>query len=193
MRVLNSRVNMDSFFEKVHRNNSLLMLDYDGTLAPLVKERMQAFPYQGVADRLYAVIMQKTTHLVIVSGRSLSDLELLLSPSISCEIWGSHGLERKLPSGERNSLPMDSKLTTALNQAAEICKKHTSSDRCEIKPYAVALHLRGEDEKKKSHIKREVQKEWENLIANYDLEIHSFDEGIELRPKGKNKGRVVNE
>src|ERR1700722_7606888 len=108
MKVLNNDININKFFEKVS-SGSLLMLDYDGTLAPLVKGRMKAYSYSGVKDGLAALMGLTKNRTVIVSGRSLSDLETLLDmPGL--ELWGSHGLERKIPNGKKTQAQVDEKL-----------------------------------------------------------------------------------
>jgi len=45
---------------------SLLLLDYDGTLAPFHKDRDQAFPYPGVAELLHEIIRDGHTRVVII-------------------------------------------------------------------------------------------------------------------------------
>ncbi|HDZ13016.1 MAG TPA: hypothetical protein ENH53_12490 [Bacteroidetes bacterium] len=56
----------------------LLMLDYDGTLAPFRIEREQAVPYSGVREILNRLILSKQTQVVIISGRAIADLIPLL-------------------------------------------------------------------------------------------------------------------
>jgi trehalose-phosphatase len=53
----------------------------------------------------------------------------------------------------------------------------------------VALHWRGREEKMAQEQSSKVLKKWESLSTL--LEVHKFDNGIELRPKGINKGEAV--
>jgi trehalose 6-phosphate phosphatase len=192
MKVLNKDVNLNEFFHKIRRG-SLLMLDYDGTMAPFVKERMQAYPYPGVKERLLSLMELKNTRIVIVSGRSLSDLEILLDRPSGLELWGSHGLERKLPNGKNVHVQAESKRLEGLKRGIKICQDHADPEYCEVKPYAVAFHWRGMDRAKASQVKASIERLWEQISLNYDLEIHPFDGGLELRPKGRNKGNVIQE
>ena len=73
---------------------SLLMLDYDGTLAPFHNDRFAARAYPGVEDRLATLSAAPRVRLVLVSGRSAYELHDLLPPGIRAEIWGSHGREQ---------------------------------------------------------------------------------------------------
>ena len=59
-----------SFFAQVSSaTDRVLMLDYDGTLAPFSTVREQAHPYGHVRDLLSRIRTRCNTRLVIVSGR----------------------------------------------------------------------------------------------------------------------------
>jgi trehalose 6-phosphate phosphatase len=192
MTVLNTAVNLHDFFEGV-RKGSLLILDYDGTLAPFVQERMQAYPYPGVKERLSSLKKSKKSRTIIVSGRSLSDLEVLLDFLPGLELWGSHGLERKLPDGKKIAAIVDDELRNRIKQGIKDCHEIADSEYCEEKPYGVALHWRGMKQSEMMQLKKSIQHLWEPLLSNGDLEIHPFDGGLELRPNEKNKGNVIRE
>lgn len=192
MKLLNPHVDLDVFFKRV-KKQSFLLLDYDGTLARLVIDRTKAVPYRGVKERLTTLAELKNTRVIIVSGRKLEEVEKLLDVPHHLEIWGSHGLERKLPNGQLTFEILPQKMKDALTQGKIICETYTSSIHCEIKPFAVACHFRGMKIDEKERIFQQVKKEWEKICLNADLEVHQFDEGIELRPKGKNKGDVINQ
>jgi trehalose 6-phosphate phosphatase len=192
VKILRNAIDIGNFFERV-RTTSLLMLDYDGTLAPLVKERMQAFPYPGVKDRLFALLSLKKARTAIISGRRLSDLEELLDFHRGLELWGSHGLERKLPDGRMICAKINAKIQKGLEDGKRACLEHVDLEHCEIKPYGIALHWRGMNEVQKSQTAVAIQPLWEQIAAVYGLELHHFDDGLELRCKEKNKGDAVHE
>ncbi len=191
MKILNQKIDLLDFFHKVHTGPSLLMLDYDGTLAPFVNDRMQAYPYRGVIERLNALIDQANTLVVIVSGRSLADLESLLVVNFPLELWGSHGLERKLPNGKRVQIQLAAHTQEGLRQGIDICTESGLWEWCEKKPYSIALHWRGQNQLKNSDAITLIEQYWGEICTIFALEIHKFDGGIELRPKGKNKSDVV--
>jgi trehalose 6-phosphate phosphatase len=192
MKMLNSNLNLNEFFRTLHGKESLLMLDYDGTLAPFAKDRMHAHPYPGVKDLLSALLELKKCRTVIVSGRRLKELEVLIDIPLNLELWGSHGLERKLSNGLKMYTPISSKRRIGLEKGINICKENIKADYCEVKPYAVAIHWRGLEEKEKAQMIRQVEP-WNQICKDYDFEIHPFDGGVELRPRGRNKGDVVRE
>lgn len=190
MKILNQQFNLDDFFNNIHKG-SLLMMDYDGTLAPLKKERMQAYPFKGIKERLFSLSALKNTKTIIVSGRKLSELEILLSEHKHLELWGSHGLERKLSNGKKIQFSLNKDMSKGLKIGKEICKENTSKKNYELKPYAIALHWRGLDENEKNKIKSTIEKMWKLDCVNYGLDVFPFDGGIELRPINQNKGNVV--
>jgi len=67
----------------------LLFLDYDGTLAPIVDDPMQAFPHPEVPDLLRE--LDKKYPLWIVTGRNLNDLSVLLG--VPLQGIGLHGAQ----------------------------------------------------------------------------------------------------
>ena len=74
---------------------SLLLLDYDGTLAPFSEQRHQAFPYPGIPSLLEEIVCGGRTRVVIVSGRDTSETIRLLGIEPIPEVWGLHGLQRR--------------------------------------------------------------------------------------------------
>lgn len=77
--------------------NLILLLDYDGTLAPIVARPFQARLPAGVRAVLRRLAGSPRVALGVVSGRELSQLEHLIRLKNICYV-GSHGLEWSLPS-----------------------------------------------------------------------------------------------
>jgi trehalose-phosphatase len=76
----------------------VLMLDYDGTLAPFCIDSQRAVPYVRIPDLLRRLTEETDTRVIIVSGRCAQSTERLLGmPGL--EIWGCHGLERLRTNG----------------------------------------------------------------------------------------------
>lgn len=75
---------------------SLVALDFDGTLAPLVDDptaARMAPSARAAVDRLAAAVEGTTTRLALVSGRNLSDLARCSEPPPGTYLVGSHGAE----------------------------------------------------------------------------------------------------
>ncbi|RME38226.1 MAG: trehalose-phosphatase [Deltaproteobacteria bacterium] len=168
----------------------LLMLDYDGTLAPFVADRNQAWPFPGVLPRLKALQGRDVCRLVIVTGRTVADMPRLLALDPLPEIWGCHGWERRLTDGRLLHPPLPDAWSSALNQAARI-DFGLPPDRVERKPFTVAVHWRGLDESLVRRSEPLVRDRFEDIAAAAGLELHAFDGGIELRCPGRTKGTAV--
>lgn len=194
MRLLNPKINLDEFFNHLERTSeSVLIIDFDGTLAPFSSDRMKVEIYPQIKPVLQQLIHNEKSRIILASGRALEDLKIVFPFYDAIEIWGSHGLERKKRNGEIESHYFkDQKFEDILNRAKKVCENECKvMGSCEHKPYGLALHWRGLESDQQEKIKERVQLEWEKLIQNSIFEIHHFDGGIEIRPSGKNKGHAV--
>src|SRR3989344_898282 len=101
MHTLDPSFNPDVFFARERAETSrVLMLDYDGTLAPFHVNPKEAVPYNGIVPLLNEIQDAGHTRLEIVSGLWTKDLIPLLKLKQMPEIWGSHGWERLEPQGQ---------------------------------------------------------------------------------------------
>ncbi len=182
-------------FWRAVRNHDryLLLLDYDGTLAPFVADRDRAFPYPGVEGRLAAIIDARNCRTVIVTGRPVTDIPRLLRLPRQPEIWGCHGWERRRADGRVESPALPQSWRHALVEAAALqglgCPPHT----VERKPFSVAVHWRGLAGVEWQRLQDAARRRLGELAERYLLELHPFDGGLELRCPGRDKGSVVRE
>ena len=193
MQTLDQKFNLETFFGRVRSAAArVLMLDYDGTLAPFRVNPAEAVPYPGVMPLLDEIQQAGHTRVVIVSGRWTKDLVPLLGLKHTPEIWGSHGWERLQPHGgydvSRISPSALEVLVTADEWIAEI---EALGGRCERKPAALAFHWRGLENIRVAGIRDKVFEKWKELGYVNGLAWHDFDGGIELRAAGRDKGDVV--
>src|SRR5437667_30048 len=91
----------DFFRSLTAAKQGVLMLDYDGTVAPFSRDRRHASPYPGISESLAEIMRTGGTRLIIVSGRSARDIPRLLGIQPPPEIWGSHGVELRLRSANK--------------------------------------------------------------------------------------------
>ena len=96
---------------------SLLMLDYDGTLAPFREERDKAFPYPGTAEVIQEIVSSGHTRVVIISGRDTSETLPLIGVSPVPEVWGLHGLQRRKPDAKVETIRIQERYLDALSDA----------------------------------------------------------------------------
>ncbi len=192
MTILNGHIDLDQFFIRLREGpERLLMLDYDGTLAPFTARRDQAVPYSGLRPILQALAAEKRCRTVIVSGRAAADLPPLLQLDPLPEIWGSHGWERLLPDGTYVPPPLDAQTDTVLAEERDWLRSLFPTERIERKPASVALHWRGLDHEIQMTLRSLASKRWTNLDRQAAVELHGFDGGIELRARGRSKADAV--
>ncbi len=192
MKILTSGTDITAFLEQPGcPEGRLLMLDYDGTLSPYNIERREAVPYPGIRELLMEAIASTDCRTVIVSGRSISDLLPLLGLEKGIEVWGCHGWERLGADGSYSGPELDDDITSVLEKAAGWAAAAGFEDRLEIKTACVALHWRGLDERSAAGLEKTVGAKWRGISAGKEMELHTFNGGIELRPAGMNKGVVV--
>jgi len=192
MKLLNDRVDVDRFYGRLAAGPTpILMLDYDGTLAPFRVDLDEAIPYPGVRSRLTRIREETRTRLVLVSGRWSEDLIPLLGMSRLPEIWGCHGAERVYPDGAIKFVKLRPEAERGLEEARQWAVEAGLSEVLEHKPTSVAFHWRGLPEARASAIKTEVADRWLAAAASRDLVLREFDGGLELRLAGIDKGRAV--
>jgi trehalose 6-phosphate phosphatase len=171
----------------------LLMLDYDGTLAPFRVERDQAGPWEGVRGRLVRLMNAPANRVVIISGRAVRDLLPLVGLDPAPEIHGSHGFERRTPDGMARVRPLGDAVRRGFDMARREVASLNLEDRLEPKPAGLAFHWRGEDPAAVERLRRLVFDGWGDVARGHELDLLEFDGGLELRARGVDKGTVVGE
>lgn len=184
---------IERFFARLHAARTrVLMLDYDGTIAPFQVDPATARPYPGVVPLLDGILRARHTRLVIVSGRWTKDLLPLLGLARAPEIWGSHGWERLHASGSYEGPRLRAQAVEILVSADDwIAQVEALGARAERKPASLAFHWRGLGDDRIAAIRASLFEKWRDLAAADELLWHDFDGGIELRAAGRDKGYVV--
>lgn len=192
MKNLNHLTNLDLFFSGLRKaSQRLLMLDYDGTLAPFTARRGEARPYPAIVPVLEALITEARCRTVIISGRAITDLRALLPFSVLPEIWGSHGWERLQADGTMIPPVLDNQTRQQLENEWDWLCAHFPSGQTERKPASVALHWRGLEGSTQLTMRAQAHKRWKALHAIAAVMMHMFDGGIELRASGRSKAYAV--
>ncbi|MFZ0318159.1 MAG: trehalose-phosphatase [Candidatus Sulfotelmatobacter sp.] len=183
---------MESFLENVARSpRSLLMLDFDGTLAPFQMDRGKAFPYPGIKSVLQEILEIGKTRVVIVSGRDATDLIPLLAVEPHPEVWGLHGLQRVKTDGSIAVSELDEATLKGLAVADEWLVTQQLQHAAEFKAGSIAVHWRGLSLSEAEDIQRRVMHGWAGIAKEFGLDLLRFDGGIEIRSRKANKGAAV--
>ena len=121
----------------VRRRPLLLASDYDGVLAPLVGDPSAAVPQPGVPEALTRLAGADGVSVALVSGRGVDDLQRVSGLTGPYRWIGSHGAEFDGPLTGELADRRD-----ALAAQLEPLVAATAGARLEIKPAAVAVHVR---------------------------------------------------
>jgi trehalose 6-phosphate phosphatase len=191
MKALERQICYAAFLDQLRSASArVLLLDYDGTLAPFTVDRSLALPYPNVAERLMR-IMQTGTRVVLISGRPAREVVGLVGIQPHPEIWGSHGVERlrRDDSYEICQIPLQQQ--AGLSLAVQLLQAVQLDSQTEVKPGSVAVHWRGLTPGQVDEIKSKIRHLWLPVLTEYPLSLLEFDGGLELRVPGCDKGDAI--
>lgn len=125
----------------------LVALDFDGTLAPLQNEPMDARMLPASRAAVDALTRAPRTWVALVSGRSLVDLQLLAEHDDDSPVFlaGSHGAEYWMPGQglvEPAEDPADIALRDGLRARAEQATADLAGVWIEPKTFGLGVHTR---------------------------------------------------
>jgi len=182
---------LERFFNRFRRDaGSILLLDYDGTLAPFRVDRFRATPWAGVRELLSRIQLQGRTRIAIVSGRPAGEIGPLLGLDQPLEVWGLHGAERLYPDGRRELEETPPEARHRLDELRRRLSIDSLGGRYEDKPNAAVMHWRGCSHDKAKHVEQRTRRLFEPLALMNGLALLEFESGIELRT-GRDKGGAV--
>ena len=170
---------------------SLLLLDYDGTLAPFHTERHRAYPYPQLVPLLESILKCAKSRIVIITGRPIIEMGPLLSPLDNIEIWGSHGLEHRPADGIYRQIMIAPETAAVLSQAESWLNAAGLAHRTEIKPGGIAVHWRGLPDAEVERVRSCAQKGLGSFGEQPGLKLLRFEAGLELRVAHPNKGDAI--
>jgi trehalose-phosphatase len=186
---------LDHFFSGFASGASpVLLLDFDGTLAPFRVDRFKARPWAGVRELLRRIQHSGQTGLktrmAVVTGRPAGEIAPMLGSESTLEVWGLHGAERLYADGRRE-LELGS---PAVQQTLEGLREQLGRDSLgglfEDKANAVVMHWRGVSAHKAKLIEERARALFEPLAQMDGLRLLEFEAGLELRV-GRDKGGAV--
>jgi trehalose 6-phosphate phosphatase len=183
---------LDAFLQQLKTApSSALLLDYDGTLAPFHVDRNRAFPYPGAISILEKIAQSGRTKVIIISGRPIVELPPLLAPMNNLEMWGTHGLERRLSNGSYSCVPINEEDAVALAKAQEWIVAAGLLSRAEIKLGGIAIHWRGLSPTEAKSVQSLTLDGWTKMVERSRLKLLQFEAGLELRVSHPDKGDAV--
>jgi trehalose 6-phosphate phosphatase len=180
------------FFQRLKAaSKRVLVLDYDGTIAPFHKERHRATPYPEVPDLLCSIMQSCRTRLIVVSGRTAREVPPLLGVHPAPEIWGTYGIEKIHSDGRYEEAPISDAALQILAQAEAELDQEGLSEQIEFKLAGVALHWRGLSAAEVLRIRTKAFRILEPLAKQPDVVLSDFEGGVEIRLLAANKGDTL--
>jgi trehalose 6-phosphate phosphatase len=180
------------FFDQLQQaRDRLLMLDYDGTIAPFTTDRKRAVPYPSIPELLDSINCTCRTRLVLVTGRPARDIQPLLGIGLRPEIWGTHGLERLYPDGRFELAFVSPETSRTIAEAEIILEEGGLGELCELKTGAIAVHWRGLQHRHLEDVRTQCYRLLAPLTCHSNLLLTEFDGGVELKARSANKGDAV--
>ncbi len=168
----------------------LLMLDYDGTLAPFAVARSEARPTPRSLELLRRIAASRHTSVAIVSGRPLDEVEALLG-EVPGFFVGEHGWESRAPNGDLVRWPVERPVAAAIDAAEALARDAGWGTLLERKRSAVVLHTRGQAKARAREIEAACMSAWGPIAAGGLVALDAINGGVELRARSRNKGTVV--
>jgi trehalose 6-phosphate phosphatase len=164
-----------------------ILLDIDGTILDLAPSPQQVWVPKDLRQTLARLDELTDGALALVSGRSLSDLDLIFSP-LELAAIGGHGAELRAVAGAETVMraePLNPALKRRLGAVAELGPGILAED----KGYSLALHYRLAPEKGDA-----VRAAVDKICADFapgTVEILPGKLVVEIKAAGVNKANAV--
>lgn len=174
--------------ERLSRVSVLLVaVDFDGTIAPIVADPSAARADGDALKALRTLAQTPQTHVAIISGRSLDDLEQRTGPVEGFHLVGSHGGEWQ----SDKPVPLSSNEMTLYRSVSKslhgLVNGHAGIS-IEEKPASLALHYRNAEE----HIAQAVIAAVLQGPARWPgIHVRNGKKVIELSINNADKGRAL--
>ena len=187
------RINdVEVFFQQLtDTKRRVLLIDYDGTIAPFQVDRTKAVPYASIPELLDSIMATCGTRVVLISGRSAREIPPLLGLRPHPEIWGSHGFERLFSDGRYEIGFLNERSLTAFSEAASRLEDAGLGALAELKVGSIAVHWRGMKNQQMEEARTTCYRILSPIACGGNLLLSEFDGGLELRARNCSKGDAV--
>jgi trehalose 6-phosphate phosphatase len=168
---------------------TLVALDFDGTLAPIVPRPEDAVAHAAAADAL-AGLSAAGFHIAVITGRPVADVLRLgtgFADIPGLTIYGHYGLERWVD-GELTAPDQHPGIEPARAAVRALAMAHEGVD-VEDKGHSVALHTRNAPDPAGAF--SSLRPQADQIGADNDLEVVPGRFVLELRPAGIDKGGAL--
>ncbi|PWN53944.1 hypothetical protein IE53DRAFT_309331 [Violaceomyces palustris] len=174
----------------------LLLLDYDGTLTPIVKNPEAAVPSKKLLEALEVLSKDEKNIIYIISGRDGQFLSKHLGHLTRIGFSAEHGgFVKEAGETEWHNLTEELDMTWMrdIRSVFEYFTERTSGSVIEQKKSSITWHYRNADPDYGSFQAKECQALLENLTTHNKLAVEVLvgKKNLEVRPLAVNKGEIV--
>jgi trehalose 6-phosphate synthase/phosphatase len=175
-------------------NKRLFFLDYDGTLAPIVRDPAAAAPSKQVITVLTKLASDPKNNVYVVSGRDKSVLESWLGNlphvGLCCE-HGSYIRHRDKTEWEADSNIINIEWRDSILNLMNYFTERTPGSAVEQKHTSIAWHYRNVDPQYSISQAQELMSHLKAISSKYAVDVLWGNKVIEARQSGVNKGGAV--
>lgn len=178
--------------EKYHQaRRRLLLLDYDGTLVPFEGRPEAASPRAELLDLIQQISKDKTTEVVIISGRTRNTLQLWFK-NLPIHLIAEHGVWIKKAGKEwRLIKPLRNDWKGQILPILRMSADRLPGAFVEEKEYSLVWHYRMADPELALLREREILDDLINFTANIDLQVIEGHKIVEVKNAGVSKGNAA--
>ncbi len=173
----------------------VMILDYDGTLAPIASRPEFAAPNAALLNLLRNLASSGNVCVAVVSGRRAADLEKWLGDIPGLILAGEHGTKVRMGPGQPwnflKAVPDTSQWKDQVRPVLEHFTDRTPGSFVEEKELSLVWHYRRAEPEFAEWLAGEMVALLEGLLADSDVRPGRGHKSVEIRPNWVNKGEFV--
>ncbi len=172
-------------------DNSIVLLDYDGTLVPFADKPSQAKPDQELLSMLNALADNPKGEVVIISGRDKDTLDKWFGQS-RLGLIAEHGVWVKEKGGSWRTIePLRGDWKEKMRPILEWYEDRTPGSFMEEKDFSLVWHYRKADPRLALQRALDLKEALLQLTSNLNLGILDGNKVLEIKSMGIDKGRAA--
>ncbi|WFC98824.1 hypothetical protein MYAM1_001557 [Malassezia yamatoensis] len=175
----------------------LLLLDYDGTLTPIVKDPESAVPSQRLLDAMETLLKDDRNGIYLISGRDEKFLRKHFDQFPALGLSAEHGsyFKEHGASGKwvNLSAELDMSWKSDVLNVFRYYTDRTIGSMIEEKKSSIVWHYRNADPEFGSFQAKDCRALLDNILAENQMEVEVVvgKKNVEVRPLAINKGEIV--
>ncbi len=185
VKIMSGEVKSEIVEEYRKAKKPLLILDYDGTLVPIVEEPSKAKPTEEVRELLSK--LSKRSKVVVISGRDRFSLDDWLG-DLDVTLVAEHGGWVKMGGEWRTTAPIDRSWKEMIRPLLDLFVRRIPGSFVEEKDFSLAWHYRKADLRIAREAVREMIHALTNLTAGINVNVLAGKMVVEVKQAGISKG-----